>query len=115
LSMAGKVGTGSKSSSSTTPETSNRRVVEHASSLLAELRREGTLMAALQHPNVVAVRGVCLSPLCLVQEYMELGPLDSWLAGPGAQAPLRLRTLLANDVAAALVRLHSFDPPIVHR
>ncbi|NXG11925.1 M3K11 kinase, partial [Sakesphorus luctuosus] len=49
----------------------------------ASLRREARLYARLRHPNVVALRAVCLEPphLCLVMEFAAGGPLSRALAG----------------------------------
>ncbi|ETV67934.1 serine/threonine protein kinase [Aphanomyces astaci] len=76
---------------------------------------EVTLMAKLQHPNVVRFIGACwhsLDAVHLVVEYMNLGDLKDHLDIHVAM-PWSRKVQCAHDVAAALVYLH--DQNIIHR
>ncbi|KAM4754363.1 LOW QUALITY PROTEIN: mitogen-activated protein kinase kinase kinase 11-like [Cyanocitta cristata] len=82
----------------------------------ASLRREARLYARLRHPNVVALRAVCLEPphLCLVMEFAAGGPLSRALAGPPRSPPAVLLDW-ARQVAG-MRYLHAGTPvPLIHR
>lgn len=92
---------------------------------MAEIR----LYAGLEHPCIVTFMGVAWSTLVdvsVVMEYMSRGDLGSQLRAMGGSGcsneawfedseTLKRKLLLSLQVAEALVYLHSFDPPIVHR
>jgi hypothetical protein len=104
---------------------------------LANFMDEIRLAAALDHPKVVHFIGVTWSSLLdvsMVMEYMPRGDLSALLFAqlqreardPLARdayswfhafdgALLKCKSLLALDVAEALVYLHSFENPIIHR
>lgn len=44
-----------------------------------EFRREALLMSGLNHPNVCALRGICISPFCLVTEFLPHGDLYKFI------------------------------------
>lgn len=85
------------------------------------------LCSNLEHPNIVEFIGVAWSTLldvAVVIEYMSFGDLSitlrtycepnpqSW----AEQSPyLKSKSLLALDIVEALVYLHSFSSPIIHR
>uniref|UniRef100_A0A3B4ZWN6 Protein kinase domain-containing protein n=1 Tax=Stegastes partitus TaxID=144197 RepID=A0A3B4ZWN6_9TELE len=56
---------------------------EDAEQTLESVRQEAKLFAMLNHPNIMALLGVCLQEpnLCLVMEYARGGPLNRALAG----------------------------------
>jgi intracellular septation protein A len=77
-----------------------------------EFKTEITIIASLQHVNLVRLLGYCLSPKgnhCLVYPFFENGSLDAWLF-KDVQRRCRLtwplRYLIAIDVAKALAYLH---------
>jgi len=86
------------------------------------------LVSQLEHTNIVAFMGVAWtfhSDIQALFEYMENGDLRDYLAktesanGSGDEAE-RLsaevfKMQIANDIIDALVYVHSFTPPIVHR
>jgi len=100
-------------------------------SKFAEFQREVWLMSSLHHRNVCSLRGICISPMAMIMEYLELGDLfhvigkaskgllsDS--ATYNSNSPLNLQNFsvkvkIAYDIASGMNHLHSFDPPIVHR
>ncbi|XP_062484199.1 mitogen-activated protein kinase kinase kinase 11-like [Pezoporus occidentalis] len=82
----------------------------------ASLRREARLYARLRHPNVVALRAVCLDPphLCLVMEFAAGGPLNRALAG--RRVPPVVLLDWARQVATGMRYLHAGTPvPLLHR
>lgn len=85
----------------------------------AEFVREIKLVAGFSHPNVVAFVGVAWRSerdLQALFEFAEHGDLRSFLAEPSmirSWTPTKFQ--LAVDMAEALVYVHSFAPPLVHR
>jgi len=77
------------------------------------------LIATLEHPKIVRFVGAAWSiesDLQALSEYMENGDLRSYLVEPSSpRAWSALKLQLAIDVAEALVYVHSFLPPLVHR
>ncbi|RLN57121.1 hypothetical protein BBJ28_00004496 [Nothophytophthora sp. Chile5] len=89
---------------------------ENTQHFVAEIK----LCATLDHPRVVRLLGVAWtieSDLQAVFEYMANGDLRSYLErsvkGPKNWNAEKLQ--LAADVVEALVYVHSFTPPLVHR
>uniref|UniRef100_H3GU94 Protein kinase domain-containing protein n=1 Tax=Phytophthora ramorum TaxID=164328 RepID=H3GU94_PHYRM len=100
---------------------------------LQRFTREIRLYAILKHPKIVAFRGIAwssLADLSLVIEYMPNGDLAqflerqqmldsqrrgwSWTADEDSTFT-HSKLMVALDVADALVYLHSFAEPIMHR
>uniref|UniRef100_G3QGC1 Mitogen-activated protein kinase kinase kinase n=1 Tax=Gorilla gorilla gorilla TaxID=9595 RepID=G3QGC1_GORGO len=78
--------------------------------------QEARLFGALQHPNIIALRGACLNPphLCLVMEYARGGALSRVLAG--RRVPPHVLVNWAVQVARGMNYLHNDAPvPIIHR
>lgn len=85
------------------------------------------MCAALEHPRIVAFIGVAWSTLvdvAVVIEFMSRGDLSSTLRTVDSPHPsdwfqpshhLKPKRELALEIAEALVYLHSFERPIVHR
>ncbi|EQC32887.1 TKL protein kinase [Saprolegnia diclina VS20] len=91
---------------------------EISQAAVLEFSHEAALWAALQHPNIVAFYGICVSPpaICFVSE-LCVGTLSDVLSAP---PPLYLEPLwpqlcLMLDAARAVAYLHSFTPPFLHR
>jgi serine/threonine protein kinase len=88
---------------------------------IEKMLQEASLMATLQHPNVVHLLGFCISPPCMAVEYCPRGSLDDVLAQglADSESAKRLtwirRLRMAKDIAAGLLHLHSRVPPILHR
>ncbi|KAK1330201.1 hypothetical protein QTO34_010387 [Cnephaeus nilssonii] len=81
-----------------------------------QVRQEARLFGALRHPNIIALRGACLSPphLCLVMEYARGGALSRVLAG--RRVPPHVLVNWAVQVARGMNYLHNDAPvPIIHR
>ncbi|KAN0006898.1 hypothetical protein ACTFIU_005091 [Dictyostelium citrinum] len=60
----------------------------------------------LHHPNIVHFVGFCVSPKCLVLEYIEGGSLDKYLHNPNYTFSPQLRLKMANDIAKGMCFLH---------
>ena len=69
-----------------------QELVTLSSPELAGLYKEAELMAAMRHPNVVTLMGVCAYPPALVTEYCSRGSLTDVLHG-GARDAARARHL----------------------
>ena len=83
----------------------------------ARFSSECSLMAQVDHPNIVQFMGVCfiepsVHPL-LVMERLDTS-LDNVLEKQ-ANIPLPVVISVLLDIASGLVYLHEFTPPIVHR
>uniref|UniRef100_A0A1A7WFA9 Mitogen-activated protein kinase kinase kinase n=1 Tax=Iconisemion striatum TaxID=60296 RepID=A0A1A7WFA9_9TELE len=80
------------------------------------VRQEAKLFAMLNHPNIMALLGVCLLEpnLCLVMEFARGGPLNRALAGK--RIPPCTLVDWAVQIARGMLYLHSQAIiPIIHR
>uniref|UniRef100_A0A3Q3D8F1 Mitogen-activated protein kinase kinase kinase n=1 Tax=Hippocampus comes TaxID=109280 RepID=A0A3Q3D8F1_HIPCM len=80
------------------------------------VRQEARLFWMLRHPNIIALRGVCLREpnLCLVMEYARGGALNRSLAGK--KVPPRVLVNWAVQIATGMDYLHNQAfVPIIHR
>ncbi|XP_028597826.2 mitogen-activated protein kinase kinase kinase 10 [Podarcis muralis] len=80
------------------------------------VRQEARLFAMLRHPNIIALRAVCLSPpnLCLVMEYARGGALNRALVG--RKVPPHVLVNWAVQIARGMNYLHNEAVvPIIHR
>ncbi|KAE8585605.1 hypothetical protein XENTR_v10021372 [Xenopus tropicalis] len=80
------------------------------------VRQEAKLFCMLCHPNIIALKGVCLKPphLCLVMEYARGGPLHRALAGK--KVPAHVLVNWAVQIARGMNYLHNEAiVPIIHR
>ncbi|XP_055644405.1 mitogen-activated protein kinase kinase kinase 11-like isoform X2 [Toxorhynchites rutilus septentrionalis] len=78
--------------------------------------QEAKLFWSLKHPNIVALRGVCLEPpiLCLVMEYARGGSLNRVLAG--RKIPPDVLVDWAVQIARGMKYLHCEAPiSVIHR
>ncbi|XP_055550615.1 mitogen-activated protein kinase kinase kinase 11-like isoform X1 [Wyeomyia smithii] len=78
--------------------------------------QEAKLFWSLKHPNIVALRGVCLNPkvMCLVMEYARGGPLNRILAGK--KIPPDVLVDWAVQIARGMKYLHCEAPiSVIHR
>nr|DBA20802.1 TPA: hypothetical protein GDO54_017545 [Pyxicephalus adspersus] len=80
------------------------------------VRQEAKLFCMLRHPNIIALKGVCLTPphLCLVMEYARGGPLHRALAGK--KVPAHVLVNWAVQIARGMKYLHDEAiVPVIHR
>ncbi|XP_073340187.1 mitogen-activated protein kinase kinase kinase 10 [Pagrus major] len=80
------------------------------------VRQEARLFWMLRHPNIIALRGVCLREpnLCLVMEYARGGALNRALAGK--KVPPKVLVNWAVQIATGMDYLHNLAfVPIIHR
>ncbi|XP_030074473.1 mitogen-activated protein kinase kinase kinase 11 isoform X2 [Microcaecilia unicolor] len=81
-----------------------------------KVKQEARLFAMLRHPNIIALRSVCLQPpnLCLVMEYARGGPLSRALAG--RRIPPHVLVHWAVQIARGMNYLHNEAiVPVIHR
>uniref|UniRef100_A0A8D0BAL7 Mitogen-activated protein kinase kinase kinase n=1 Tax=Salvator merianae TaxID=96440 RepID=A0A8D0BAL7_SALMN len=89
---------------------------EDISAVAESVRQEARLFAMLRHPNIIALKAVCLSPpnVCLVMEYARGGALNRALAGK--KVPPHVLVNWAVQIARGMNYLHNEAlVPIVHR
>ncbi|KAI3376621.1 hypothetical protein L3Q82_017053 [Scortum barcoo] len=80
------------------------------------VRQEARLFAMLTHPNIIALKGVCLQEpnLCLIMEYASGGALSRALAG--RRIPPHILVNWAVQIARGMLYLHSEAiVPVIHR
>ncbi|KAJ8405405.1 hypothetical protein AAFF_G00318780 [Aldrovandia affinis] len=80
------------------------------------VRQEARLFSMLTHPNIIALKGVCLQEpnLCLIMEYASGGPLSRALAG--RRIPPHILVNWAVQIARGMLYLHSEAiVPVIHR
>ncbi|KAG6957461.1 hypothetical protein JG688_00010958, partial [Phytophthora aleatoria] len=92
-----------------------RRTKKHTAMFIEEIK----LIAQFDHPNLVNFVGAAWtieSDLQMLLEYMDGGDLRRYLADPQTPVGWTKRKFdIAIGVIEALVYLHSFVPPLVHR
>eukprot|EP00696_Hemimastix_kukwesjijk_P005983 gnl/Hemi2/17591_TR5803_c0_g1_i1.p1 gnl/Hemi2/17591_TR5803_c0_g1~~gnl/Hemi2/17591_TR5803_c0_g1_i1.p1 ORF type:complete len:280 (+),score=91.47 gnl/Hemi2/17591_TR5803_c0_g1_i1:82-921(+) len=83
--------------------------------LLDEFLGEVRILSSLNHPNVMKlIDATQNAPYALITEFCSGGTLYSLLRGTPAPS-WRSRLSLAQQMASAMVYMHSFNPPIAHR
>lgn len=83
-----------------------------------EFAHEVRLMASLNHPCVVRLYGVQLSPIGMIMEYIAGKDLCTILHNPDISDDVfnwRIRAKIALDIARGMRHLCTQNPPIVHR
>uniref|UniRef100_A0A6I8N0B6 Mitogen-activated protein kinase kinase kinase n=3 Tax=Ornithorhynchus anatinus TaxID=9258 RepID=A0A6I8N0B6_ORNAN len=83
---------------------------------IENVRQEAKLFAMLKHPNIIALRGVCLKEpnLCLVMEFARGGSLNRVLSGK--RIPPNILVNWAVQIAGGMNYLHDEAVvPIIHR
>ncbi|XP_062861202.1 mitogen-activated protein kinase kinase kinase 10 [Trichomycterus rosablanca] len=89
---------------------------EDISDTAESVRQEARLFWMLRHPNIIALKGVCLKEpnLCLVMEYARGGALNRALAGK--KVPPRVLVNWAVQIATGMDYLHNQTfVPVIHR
>ncbi|XP_060031525.1 mitogen-activated protein kinase kinase kinase 9 isoform X2 [Erinaceus europaeus] len=89
---------------------------EDISQTIENVRQEAKLFAMLKHPNIIALRGVCLKEpnFCLVMEFARGGPLNRVLSGK--RVPPDILVSWAVQIARGMNYLHDEAiVPIIHR
>ncbi|KAF7699285.1 hypothetical protein HF521_004027 [Silurus meridionalis] len=89
---------------------------EDISATAESVRQEARLFWMLRHPNIIALKGVCLKEpnLCLVMEYARGGALNRALAGK--KVPPRVLVNWAVQIATGMDYLHNQTfVPVIHR
>uniref|UniRef100_A0A667XUB5 mitogen-activated protein kinase kinase kinase n=1 Tax=Myripristis murdjan TaxID=586833 RepID=A0A667XUB5_9TELE len=89
---------------------------EDISATAESVRQEARLFWMLRHPNIIALRGVCLREpnLCLVMEYARGGALNRALAGK--KVPPKVLVNWAVQIATGMDYLHNQTfVPVIHR
>jgi len=82
-----------------------------------DFQKEASMMAQLNHPNIVRLYGVCMEKgQCgMVMEYMPEGSLDKALYDMSRKILWPKRWRMALDISLGVAYLHERIPPIVHR
>ena len=81
--------------------------------------KEAAIMCQFDHPNIVAITGVCLlpsnEPTLIVLEYMHLGALSGSLMSPLVQGQLPCLTMIRMALDIALAMQYLAEANFVHR
>ena len=75
-------------------------------------------MNSLRHPNIVGFFGACTrkpEELGIVLEYCKNGSLWNYIHNGLLDSNLLLKLKIARGIVRAMIYLHSFKPPILHR
>ncbi|KAM9294011.1 mitogen-activated protein kinase kinase kinase 9 [Gastrophryne carolinensis] len=89
---------------------------EDISQTIENVRQEAKLFAMLNHPNIIALRGVCLKApnLCLIMEFARGGSLNRVLSGK--KIPPDILVNWAVQIARGMNYLHDEAiVPVIHR
>ncbi|XP_073465568.1 mitogen-activated protein kinase kinase kinase 9 [Aquarana catesbeiana] len=89
---------------------------EDISQTIENVRQEAKLFAMLNHPNIIALRGVCLKEpnLCLIMEFARGGSLNRVLSGK--KIPPDILVNWAVQIARGMNYLHDEAiVPVIHR
>eukprot|EP01133_Synstelium_polycarpum_P010264 gene10264-11971_t len=81
--------------------------------MMNEFKAEVELLGSLQHPNLVNCYGYCLSPMCIVMEYLPTGNLFDLIHSRENKLDTTLILQFAYDIARGMQHLHSRN--IIHR
>ena len=108
--------TTSNTSAADAPPTAEHTPLDDVRRELHSFRRESLLLGAIgEHPHIIELLGVCLSPPCLVLSLETGGDLFSFLCDGVRTLSCRSAVRLGRETASAIAFLHSLVPPVVHR
>ena len=80
---------------------------------LREILRELWVLSVLRHPNIVGPAGVCLNPVAVCMDFMELGDLRAFL-DRHTVLPWTVSHSLLMDIASGMEYAHRQRPPLLH-
>eukprot|EP00061_Rhincodon_typus_P012830 g38816.t1 len=89
---------------------------EDISQTIENVKQEAKLFAMLKHPNIIALKGICLKEpnLCLIMEFARGGSLNRVLSGK--KIPPHILVNWAVQIARGMNYLHEEAiVPIIHR
>lgn len=86
---------------------------------MREFLEEIKIMASIDHPNLLKLRGVAIDPITenilLVMDLMDLGSLDDVIFKRKIPMSFARKLAISTEVGYALHYLHSKEPAICHR
>ncbi len=71
--------------------------------------------SGLAHPNLVALRGFCAQPPCIVTEFVKRGSLGEIISDHTVKLSWAQKMGMLKSAALGINYLHSLSPVIVHR
>eukprot|EP01125_Pyxidicula_operculata_P013682 TRINITY_DN4547_c0_g1_i2.p1 TRINITY_DN4547_c0_g1~~TRINITY_DN4547_c0_g1_i2.p1 ORF type:complete len:582 (+),score=141.35 TRINITY_DN4547_c0_g1_i2:124-1869(+) len=92
----------------------NKINAQKKSKIFREFRHEVFIQLRLKHKNIVDLIGICLSPLCVVMEYLPGGTVHSLIHDSDTYISWRARIKIAIGLANGIRFMHEQVPPIVH-
>eukprot|EP01125_Pyxidicula_operculata_P017972 TRINITY_DN635_c0_g1_i2.p1 TRINITY_DN635_c0_g1~~TRINITY_DN635_c0_g1_i2.p1 ORF type:complete len:2152 (-),score=235.56 TRINITY_DN635_c0_g1_i2:798-7253(-) len=82
--------------------------------LISEFRTEVIINGSLNHPNLVSVRAICMSPPMMMISLCDRGDLYSYLHDYRQNIPWLIRLKIAKDIALGLKYLQDLPVPVAH-
>lgn len=86
---------------------------------MTEFLEEIKIMASIDHPNLLKLRGVAIDPISenimLVMDLMDMGSLDDVIFRRKVPMSFARKIAIATEIGYALHYLHSKEPAICHR
>ncbi len=81
---------------------------------LVDFENEAGVLEKLRSQFIIAIRGICTQPYCMVLEFASGGSLDDLLR-KNTSLDWGKKLTIASDIGKGLAFLHSQDPIILHR
>eukprot|EP01137_Pigoraptor_chileana_P014640 Opistho-2@69515 len=84
---------------------------------LEDWKTELSILSQIRHPNCILFMGAILEPgkMWIISEYMPKGSLHDVLHDTSQSLSWPQRINMSKDVARAMLYLHTYKPPIIHR
>jgi len=83
--------------------------------VFTEFRREVYLMSCMVHQNIVQLKGLCISPFCMLLEFCDKGSLYDYIHDEKELLTWPIKLKIAEDIARGMYYMHNYKPPLIHR
>ena len=86
-----------------------------ATRLLLWRKPHTTFRSCMQHKNIVALKGLCMDPFCMLLELLPLGSLYDYIHDEEKALNWANVLKLALDISRGMRFMHNSNPPLIHR